>query len=113
MAFFSQELAIDLGTANTVIFKDDKIVLDEPSIIAVEAKTGKLMAIGTEAQLIEEHTNARIYTLDNGLKVYMIVNKDEPRIDAHVAVKVGSKNDPQETTGLAHYFEHLMFKGTE
>ena len=58
-------------------------------------------------------TGARIYTLDNGLKVYMIVNKDEPRIDAHVAVKVGSKNDPQETTGLAHYFEHLMFKGTE
>ena len=58
-------------------------------------------------------TNARIYTLDNGLKVYMIVNKDEPRIDAHVAVKVGSKNDPQETTGLAHYFEHLMFKGTK
>lgn len=58
-------------------------------------------------------TAARIYTLDNGLKVYMIVNKDEPRIDAHVAVKVGSKNDPQETTGLAHYFEHLMFKGTQ
>ena len=58
-------------------------------------------------------TQARIYTLDNGLKVYMIVNKDEPRIDAHVAVKVGSKNDPQETTGLAHYFEHLMFKGTK
>ena len=63
MPFFRQELAIDLGTANTVIFKDDKIVLDEPSIIAVEAKTGKLVAIGAEAQLIEEHTNARIYTV--------------------------------------------------
>ena len=58
-------------------------------------------------------TGARIYTLDNGLKIYTIVNKDEPRIDAHIAVKVGSKNDPQETTGLAHYFEHLMFKGTK
>lgn len=58
-------------------------------------------------------TAARIYTLDNGLKVYMIVNKDEPRIEAQVAVKVGAKNDPQETTGLAHYFEHLMFKGTQ
>lgn len=57
-------------------------------------------------------TGARIYTLDNGLKVYTIVNKDKPRIDAQVAVKVGSKNDPRETTGLAHYFEHLMFKGT-
>jgi len=58
-------------------------------------------------------TGARIYTLDNGLKVYAIVNKDKPRIDAQVAVKVGSKNDPRETTGLAHYFEHLMFKGTQ
>lgn len=58
-------------------------------------------------------TGARIYTLDNGLKIYTIVNKDEPRIDAQVAVKVGSKNDPRETTGLAHYFEHLMFKGTK
>ena len=55
---------------------------------------------------------ARIYTLDNGLKVYMSVNKDEPRIQTYIAVRVGGKNDPAETTGLAHYFEHLMFKGT-
>ena len=63
MSFLQQSLAIDLGTANTVISKDDKVVLDEPSIIAVEAKTGKMVAIGTEAQLIEEHTNPRIYTV--------------------------------------------------
>ncbi|PLW91825.1 MAG: peptidase M16 [Marinilabiliales bacterium] len=56
--------------------------------------------------------NARIYTLDNGLKVYMTVYKNEPRIQAYVAVAAGSKNDPAETTGLAHYFEHMMFKGT-
>lgn len=55
---------------------------------------------------------ARIYTLDNGLQVYFTVYKDAPRIQAYVAVKVGSKNDPSETTGLAHYFEHMMFKGT-
>ena len=55
----------------------------------------------------------KIYTLDNGLQVYMTVNKEEPRIQTYIAVKVGSKNDPSETTGLAHYFEHLMFKGTE
>ncbi|MBO5875377.1 MAG: insulinase family protein [Alistipes sp.] len=55
----------------------------------------------------------RIYTLDNGLKVYMTVNKETPRIQTYIAVKVGAKNDPAETTGLAHYFEHLMFKGTE
>lgn len=56
---------------------------------------------------------ARIYTLENGLKVYMTVNKETPRIQTYIAVKVGGKNDPAETTGLAHYFEHLMFKGSE
>ena len=55
---------------------------------------------------------ARIYTLDNGLKVYLSVNRNEPRVHTYVAVRVGGKNDPPETTGLAHYFEHLMFKGT-
>ena len=55
----------------------------------------------------------RIYTLPNGLKVYMSVNPETPRIQTYIAVKVGGKNDPAETTGLAHYFEHLMFKGTE
>lgn len=54
-----------------------------------------------------------VYTLDNGLKVYMTVNKETPRLQTYIAVKVGSKNDPKETTGLAHYLEHLMFKGTE
>ena len=55
----------------------------------------------------------RIYTLDNGLKVYLSVNKDKPRIQTFIGVRVGGKNDPAETTGLAHYFEHLMFKGTK
>ena len=54
----------------------------------------------------------RIYTLDNGLKVYLSVNHSEPRIQTYIAVRTGSKNDPAETTGLAHYLEHLMFKGT-
>ena len=57
--------------------------------------------------------NVRIYTLDNGLKVYLSVNKDQPRVQTYIGVRAGSKNDPAETTGLAHYFEHLMFKGTE
>lgn len=55
----------------------------------------------------------KMYTLDNGLKVYMSVNKKTPRIQTYIAVKVGGKNDPSETTGLAHYFEHLMFKGSQ
>ena len=63
MAFFRQELAIDLGTANTVIFKDGDVVLDEPSIIATDTKSGKLMAIGNHAQLMEEHTPPGITTI--------------------------------------------------
>ena len=55
----------------------------------------------------------KIYTMKNGMKVFMSVNKEQPRIQTMIAVKVGSKNDPSETTGLAHYFEHLMFKGSE
>jgi len=61
----------------------------------------------------DDPMNVRIYTLDNGLKVYLSVNKEQPRIQTMIAVRVGAKNDPAETTGLAHYFEHLMFKGTE
>ena len=56
---------------------------------------------------------AKIYTLDNGLKVYMTVNKDEPRIQTYIAVRSGGKNDPADNTGLAHYLEHMMFKGSE
>ena len=57
-------------------------------------------------------SKTRIYTLDNGLKVYLSVNKEQPRIQTYIAVRTGSKNDPAETTGLAHYLEHIMFKGT-
>ena len=57
-------------------------------------------------------TKTRIYKLDNGLTVYLSVNDNEPRIQTYIAVRTGSRNDPPETTGLAHYFEHLMFKGT-
>lgn len=54
----------------------------------------------------------RIYTLSNGLKVYLSRNTEKPRIQTYIAVRTGSRNDPHETTGLAHYLEHLMFKGT-
>lgn len=56
--------------------------------------------------------NVRIYTLKNGLKVYLSDYKNEPRIQSFIAVKAGGKNDPADNTGLAHYLEHIMFKGT-
>ncbi|MBN1929699.1 MAG: insulinase family protein [Chlorobiaceae bacterium] len=57
--------------------------------------------------------HTRIYTLKNGLTVYMSPYHDEPRIYTSIAVRAGSKNDPAETTGLAHYLEHMLFKGTD
>lgn len=54
-----------------------------------------------------------LYTLPNGLKLMLSVNPRAPRIQTEIAVRVGGKNDPAETTGLAHYFEHMMFKGTK
>ncbi len=56
---------------------------------------------------------ARIYTLDNGLTVYLTENHAEPVIQTMIAVRAGSQNDPLESTGLAHYQEHIMFKGTK
>ncbi len=57
--------------------------------------------------------HTRIYTLKNGLTVYMSPYREEPRIYTSIAVRAGSKNDPAETTGLAHYLEHMLFKGTD
>ena len=56
---------------------------------------------------------ARIYTLDNGLTVYLSENHEKPEIQTFIAVRVGAQNDPLESTGLAHYQEHIMFKGTK
>jgi predicted Zn-dependent peptidase len=57
--------------------------------------------------------HARIYTLENGLKVYISVYKDEPRFQSMIGIKAGSKHDPADHTGLAHYLEHMLFKGTD
>lgn len=74
----------------------------------------KLNADGTYAfETVEgDPMGVKMYTLANGLKVYMSVNKDAPRIQTMIATRAGSKNDPSDATGLAHYLEHMLFKGT-
>ncbi len=62
-SFLTQELAIDLGTANTVILMDDKIVVDEPSIVAFDQGTGKPIAFGQKARLMHEKTHPNIKTV--------------------------------------------------
>ena len=56
---------------------------------------------------------ARFYTLKNGLTVILSPTPKDPRIQSYIAVKAGSKTDPSTNTGLAHYLEHMMFKGTD
>ena len=77
-----------------------------------------MLVAGVSAQKYEYKTydndpfGVREYTLKNGLKVFLSVYKDAPRVQTYVAVRAGSKNDPSETTGLAHYLEHMLFKGS-
>lgn len=54
---FTQEIAIDLGTANTVIIHNDKIVVDEPSVVALDKRTDKLLAVGEKARLMHGKTH--------------------------------------------------------
>ncbi len=58
-------------------------------------------------------TGLRLYTLENGLKVYLSQNTDEPKIQTFIPVRAGSVYDPKDNTGLAHYLEHMVFKGTD
>jgi predicted Zn-dependent peptidase len=52
-------------------------------------------------------------TLENGLTIYLSPNQEEPRFYAEIITRAGSKHDPSTNTGLAHYLEHLLFKGTQ
>ncbi|MBM3420526.1 MAG: rod shape-determining protein, partial [Bacteroidetes bacterium] len=62
-SFLTQEIAIDLGTANTIIIHNDKVVVDEPSIVAVDRNTNKLIAIGEEARQMHGKTHENIRTI--------------------------------------------------
>ena len=67
----------------------------------------------TYKYVTNDPTRARFYTLKNGLTVILSPTNKEPRIQCYVAVRAGSKTDPATNTGLAHYLEHLLFKGTD
>lgn len=63
-------------------------------------------------EVTNDPTHTRVYTLRNGLKVYLSRNESQPRIQTYIPVRTGSNNDPADYTGLAHYLEHMLFKGT-
>ncbi len=88
---------------------------NDDKAIAMAYKTeSKTDASGFKYETVtNDPTGLRLYTLENGLKVYMSKNTDEPKIQTYIAVRAGSNYDPKESTGLAHYLEHMVFKGTD
>jgi len=77
-----------------------------------ETKTATDSKGRTYEYVSNDPLKVRIYKLSNGLKVYLSDYDDAPRIQTYIAVRTGSKNDPATATGLAHYLEHILFKGT-
>lgn len=67
----------------------------------------------TYKYIVNDPMKARFYTLKNGLTVILSENKKDPRIQTLIGTRAGSNNDPADHTGLAHYLEHLLFKGTQ
>jgi rod shape-determining protein MreB len=63
MGFFSEDIAIDLGTANTLIIHNDKVVVNSPSIVAIDRTTNKVIAIGQEASMMQGKTHENIRTV--------------------------------------------------
>ena len=63
MGFFTEEIAIDLGTANTLIIHNDKVIINCPSIVAIDRSSGKVIAIGEEAKMMQGKTHENIRTI--------------------------------------------------
>lgn len=75
-------------------------------MLKTEKKTYQYQTYPNDALEVKE------YTLQNGMRLILSVNPKQPRIFTNIAVRSGAKQDPAETTGLAHYMEHMLFKGT-
>jgi predicted Zn-dependent peptidase len=91
------------------------LLLAGSSLMAQSAYQWKTASSGgyTYKHVTNDPTKARFYTLKNGLTVVLSPNTKEPIIEFRLAVRAGSNTDPRTATGLAHYLEHLLFKGTD
>ena len=88
--------------------EDTQIISGSEGQILIDSESNRR----TYQSVAGDPLGTRIYTLDNGLKVYLTSYQDAPRVQTNIAVRAGSKNDPADATGLAHYLEHMLFKGT-
>ena len=84
--FLTQELAIDLGTANTVIFQNDQIILDEPSIVAIDNSSGKPIALGQQAKMMHEREAVK----GSFIEMQRTMSSSTPRPASHAGVAPGN-----------------------
>jgi len=88
------------------------------ALVAPAAAKPKALSLAPSVPALQETPRpddalgVTIHRLPNGLTIYLSPNKGEPRVSAQIAVRAGSKNDPADSTGMAHYLEHMLFKGT-
>ncbi|OSY89240.1 peptidase M16 [Tenacibaculum holothuriorum] len=109
MKRFNQILSIAL--AGTLLFSSCKQNNQTTTEVKTEQHTD---ANGFKYETVtNDPTGLRLYTLENGLKVYLAQNFEEPKIQTFIPVRAGSVYDPADNTGLAHYLEHMVFKGTD
>ena len=99
-------------------FKQLFFVLLLTATVSASAQTGYAWKEATSGGFTYKYVSsdpakARFYTLKNGLTVILSPTGKDPRIQCYVATKAGSKTDPSTNTGLAHYLEHMLFKGTD
>lgn len=82
------------------------------TLLIVGLLVGLIVAAKASGDKPVKSSSIKTFVLDNGLRILISTNKEKPEIVAHVVIRAGGKNDPDNATGLAHYLEHLMFKGT-
>ena len=97
--------------SNLVITAAFSAVIFTPGHAETEIKTD---SNGFKYESVKNNEElGRMYTLSNGMKIYLVSNKLKPEIETRIVINAGSKNDPDDSTGLAHYLEHMMFKGND
>ena len=89
------------------------LIISAGIFLTINSKKDFKMIENNYESVANDPLNTRVYTLNNGLKVYLSSYSDAPRVQTSIAVRAGSKNDPSDATGLAHYLEHMLFKGTD
>lgn len=89
------------------------VEVSTPEVSTAEILAASNLPPTLDQPLPGDSMGVTIHRLSNGLTVYLSTDRQQPRISTWIAVRTGSRNDPPDSTGLAHYLEHMLFKGTD